>query len=79
MILVVLLAWLAMANIMANPYGSNKLYDLNLVDELELNIWRCSLAIQSQSDMFPESNKQDRKEMQEKLWGLIKPNNPKKT
>ena len=77
--LVVLLAWLKMAEIMANPYGSNEQYDLNLENELELNIWRCSMAIQSQSALSPESSEQNRMEVQEKLWGLIQPKRSPKT
>ena len=71
MILVVLLAWLSMAEIMANPYGSNNRYDLDLSAELELNIWRCSMAIQSQYARSPQSSEQDRIAIQEKLWKLI--------
>ena len=69
-----LLAWLAMADIMDNPYGENKYYDLQMTDELEMNIWRCSLAIQNQSSTrLPPTTEQERREVQEALWGLIQP------
>ena len=70
----ILLIWLAMADIMSNPYGCNKFYDVKLADELELNIWRCSLAIQNQSsDSIPTTTEEERREVQETLWRLIQP------
>ena len=62
--IMVLLAWLAMADIMDNPYGFNKFYDLQMTDKLELNIWRCSLAIQNQStSRIPLTTEEERRQM----------------
>ena len=62
----VILAWLAMVDIMDK--GFNKLYNLEMMDELELIIWLCLLAIQSQSSTrIPPTTELERREVQEAL------------
>ena len=71
----VLLGWLYMADILDNPFGFNLEYDINLAEILELNIWRCSVTIEQQSLTHPSHlvNDWERKELQHKLWNIIKP------
>merc|ERR1712223_2338153 len=66
-----LLGWLFMADILDNPYGYNIEYDENLEEELELNIWRCSLSLQQQCELAPESK--TAAAQKKKIWETIKP------
>jgi len=68
----VLLGWLYMADILENPFGFNPEFDINLDEELELNIWRCSVTIQHQS-VGKSGSAQMRKNLQRKIWELIRP------
>ena len=47
--------WLRVAEILNNPFGNNKLYDINLATVLELNIWRSSLLLENQ-ETFLDTN-----------------------
>ena len=47
--------WLKVAEILHNPFGKNKLYDINLAVILDLNIWKSSLLIESQ-EIFLDTN-----------------------
>jgi hypothetical protein len=40
-------AWLKMADICQSPFDGNLHYDVDLVDELDLNIWSASAAMES--------------------------------
>ena len=42
------------------------------IQELQLNIWRCSVTIQHQS-VSKAGSKEERKKIQMKIWELIKP------
>ena len=60
--------WLKVAEILHNPFGKNKLYDINLAVVLDLNIWKSSLLIESQERFFdtdfaekPAENKSESK------------------
>jgi len=66
-----LLGWLFMADILDNPYGYNIEYDENLEEELEVNIWRCSLSLQQQCEVAPESK--TAAAQKKKIWETIKP------
>ena len=81
----VLLGWLYMADILENPFGFNPEFDINLdevtnprlqildkIQELELNIWRCSVTIQHQS-VGKSGSATTRKNLQRKIWELIRP------
>ena len=81
----VLLGWLYMADILENPFGFNQEFDINLDEvtttklqilykkqELELNIWRCSVTIQQQS-VGKSGSENTRKKLQRKIWELIRP------
>jgi len=68
----VLLGWLYMADILENPFGYNEQFDINLDEELELNIWRCSVTIQHQS-VAKSGTEKERENLQKKIWQLIRP------
>jgi len=43
--IILIYAWLQVANIVRNPFGSDKHYDINLEQALDHNIWKASLSI----------------------------------
>merc|ERR1719186_418411 len=40
--------WLKVADILSNPFGNDKLYDINLASTLDLNIWKSSISLENQ-------------------------------
>ena len=40
--------WLEVADILSNPFGNDKLYDINLASTLDLNIWKSSVTLENQ-------------------------------
>jgi hypothetical protein len=66
-----LLGWLFIADILDNPYGFNVDYDKNLEEELELNIWRCSMSLQQQAEGSPDASMVAKQK--EKIWEMIAP------
>jgi len=43
--IILMYAWLKVANIVRNPFGLDKDYDINLEEMLDQNIWKASVAI----------------------------------
>ena len=43
--IVLMYAWLKVAHIIRNPFGSDQHYDINLEQMLDQNIWKASLSI----------------------------------
>jgi hypothetical protein len=66
-----LLGWLFIADILDNPYGFNVEYDKNLEEELELNIWRCSMSLQQQAEGAPDARMVAKQK--KKIWEMIAP------
>jgi len=66
-----LLGWLFIADILDNPYGFNVDHDKNLEEELELNIWRCSMSLQQQAEGSPDARMVAKQK--EKIWEMIAP------
>ena len=48
------------------------MFGIDKNQELELNIWRCSVTIQHQH-MGKAASKEERKKLRRKIWELIKP------
>jgi hypothetical protein len=52
LILILIFAWLKMTDICISPYdGNSDIYDIDLVNELHMNIWVASEALESVSHM----------------------------
>jgi len=68
----ILLGWLYMADILENPYGTHPKYDIDLDEELELNIWRCSVTLQHQN-VSNVATEEEREKLRKKIWEVIKP------
>ena len=44
-------AWLKMSEICTNPFdGGDKYYDIDLVEELDIEIWKASVALQESAE-----------------------------
>ena len=43
-------AWLKMSEICTNPFDGDKHYDIDLVEELDIEIWKASVALQESAD-----------------------------
>ena len=44
--------WLRVADILSNPFGNDKVYDINLGSTLDLNIWKSSITLENQEMAF---------------------------
>merc|ERR1712130_64821 len=66
-----MLGWLFIADILDNPYGFNVDHDKNLEEELEVNIWRCSISLQQQAEGVPDASMVAKQK--EKIWEMIAP------
>jgi len=66
-----MLGWLFIADILDNPYGFNVDHDKNLEEELEVNIWRCSMSLQQQAEGVPDASMVAKQK--EKIWEMITP------
>jgi len=77
---IVLIGCISMTDILDNPFGFNKDYDINLKEMLELNIWRCSMTIQEQCLSMSRRSSEEAvrvgEEIQKKLWKIIQPRRP---
>ena len=40
--------WLKVADILSNPFGNDKVYDINLASTLDVNIWKSSISLENQ-------------------------------
>ena len=47
--------WLRVADILSNPFGNDKVYDINLASTLDLNIWKASITLENQEMAFYSS------------------------
>ena len=47
--------WLKVADILSNPFGNDKVYDINLASTLDLNIWKASITLENQEMAFYSS------------------------
>ena len=47
--------WLKVADILSNPFGNDKVYDINLASTLDLNIWKSSITLENQEMAFYSS------------------------
>ena len=47
--------WLRVADILSNPFGNDKVYDINLGSTLDLNIWKSSITLENQEMAFYSS------------------------
>ena len=54
--------WLKVADILSNPFGNDKVYDINLASTLDLNIWKASITLDNQEMAFYSSKNPYRKE-----------------
>ena len=43
-------AWLKMSEICENPFHGDKHYDIDLVQELDIEIWKASVALQESAE-----------------------------
>ena len=43
-------AWLKMSEICESPFDGDKHYDIDLVEELDIEIWKASVALQESAD-----------------------------
>ena len=43
--IILIYAWMKVANIVRNPFGLDDHYDINLEEMLDHNIWKASLSI----------------------------------
>ena len=43
--IILIYAWMKVANIVRNPFGLDEHYDINLEEMLDHNIWNASLSI----------------------------------
>ena len=43
--IILIYAWMKVANIVRNPFGLDEHYDINLEEMLDHNIWKASLSI----------------------------------
>ena len=47
-LIILILSWLQAADKLLNPFGRDKGYDVNLVEELDNSLWRNSKHLQQQ-------------------------------
>eukprot|EP00091_Calanus_sinicus_P000147 TRINITY_DN10071_c0_g1_i1.p1 TRINITY_DN10071_c0_g1~~TRINITY_DN10071_c0_g1_i1.p1 ORF type:complete len:110 (-),score=16.07 TRINITY_DN10071_c0_g1_i1:73-402(-) len=47
--------WLRVADILSNPFGNDKVYDINLASTLDLNIWKSSITLENQEMAYYSS------------------------
>ena len=47
--------WLRVADILSNPFGNDKVFDINLASTLDLNIWKSSITLENQEMAFYSS------------------------
>ena len=43
--IILIYAWMKVANIVRNPFGLDEGYDINLLELLDHNIWKASVSI----------------------------------
>ena len=43
-------AWLKMSEICTSPFDGDEHYDIDLVEELDIEIWKASVALQESAD-----------------------------
>ena len=43
-------AWLKMSEICTSPFDGDKHYDIDLVEELDIEIWKASVALQESAE-----------------------------
>merc|ERR1712034_287755 len=68
----ILLGWLEIAAILDNPFGYHKEYDIDLFQELDVHIWRCSLTLENQGfGMEKEGKGPSQHHLEKALWNLI--------
>ena len=68
--------WLRVADILSNPFGNDKVYDINLGSTLDLNIWKSSITIENQEMAFYSSLLKNPYRNEEPQQHLEKTNRP---
>jgi len=55
MVFAIIFSWLKMAEVCKSPFDGYKYYDIDLIKELDVNIWIASVSLEDY-DLCPLSN-----------------------
>ena len=56
---IMIMSWLKVANLLRNPFGDSKYFDIDLNEILDHNIWKASVSIkQMENPIFFEPNQE---------------------